>query len=227
MWQVLLKVARASTQRPYDLIMPRDQTFDTDIPDWFAAFSDSDLTTLGEHGEMTKDDVRVMAYGECAAANSAVGLAMAVGQLPVEVTALLTSVQNDLLDLAADLFVPRGSPVPAEARISDVYVRRIERAALFYSREVGEPDTRVLPGGTAAAALLYFARNEVRRAERSMWTATKAHPSTVSPVTGRYLNRLSTLLLLLARVANLEHGNIDWDPGASARAMGAPDVLDS
>ena len=207
--------------------MPEDQTFDTDIPDWFASSGDSDSTTLGEHGQMCKDDVRVKAYGECAAANSAVGLAMAAGQLPVEVTGLLTSVQNDLLDLAADLFVPRDSPVPAEARICDAYVRRVERAALFYSREVGEPESRVLPGGTAAAALLYFARNEVRRAERAMWTATRKHPSTMSPITAVYLNRLSTLLLMLARVANLEHGNIKWDPGASARAMGVPDSPDS
>ena len=89
---------------------------------------------------------------------------------------------------------------------------------------MGEPETRVLPGGTAASALLYLARTVVRRAERAIWRASEAHPGQINDVSAQYLNHLATLLLLLARVSNLEHGNIDWDPGASGRAMHVPDA---
>lgn len=199
--------------------MAADRTFGADLPEWFTPSGDSGHTRFGEHGEVAKDDERLAAYGDCAEANATIGLAIAVGQLPVEVNALLTSIQNDLLDLSADLWVPLDAAEPAEARISDAYIERIERAVLHYAEDVGEPDTRVLPGGTAAAALLYLARTALRRAERALWHAIEAYPGVVNPATARYVNRLATLFLLLARKGNAEHGNIDWVPGASARAM--------
>lgn len=202
--------------------MAAEGTFGSDVPDWFTPSGDTGQTDLGEHGEVAKDDERLIAYGDCAEANATIGVAIAVGQLSVEVNALLTSIQNDMLDLSADLTVPFDSPRAAEARITEAYIHRIERAILHYARDVGEPDTRVLPGGTAAAALLYLARNSLRRAERALWHAVEVHPAAVNPATARYVNRLSTLFLLLARVENAEHGNIDWVPGASARAMDEP-----
>jgi len=199
--------------------MDADRTFGADVPDWFTPSGDTGQTRFGGHGEVAKDDARLIAYGDAAEANATIGLAIAVGQLPIEVNALLTSIQNDMLDLAADLFVPLDAPEPAEARISDAYIQRIERAILHYAQDVGEPDTRVLPGGTAASALLYLSRNSLRRAERALWHAVEEYPHAVNPTTARYVNRLATLFLLLARAANAEHGNIDWVPGASARAL--------
>ncbi len=199
--------------------MAGNRTFRTNIPDWFPPSGDAGLTSFGTHGELPKHDDRLVAYGECAEANAVIGVAIAVGQLPVEINALLTSIQNDMLDLAADIFVPIRSTQHPEARLSDAYLHRLERAVLHYAQGVSEPDTRVLPGGTAAAAMLYFARHVVRRAERAVWRAVEHYPDDTNPVAAQYLNRLSTLLLLLARNANEEHGNIDWNPGASGRAM--------
>lgn len=151
------------------------------------------------------------------------GLAVAFGQLPVEVNALLASIQNDLLDMSADLFVPLDSDEPAEARISEEYLHRLDRAVLHYAREVENAETRVLPGGTAASGLLYFSRQVVKRAERAVWAAARAYPEAINIEAARYLNHLSTLLVLLARCSNWEHGNIEWAPGASAQAMGPQD----
>lgn len=196
-----------------------NETFDQDSADSFEASGDTGRASFGEHGELAKHDARLVAYGQCAEANAAIGIAIAMGQLPAETTALLTSIQNDILDASADLQVPMDSPQPAVIRLSAAYLHRLERAALHHARAVDEPEARVLPGGTAGAALLYFARNVVLRAERAVWRAVQNCPQGVNPAIGKYLNRLATLLLLLARVANAEHGNTPWDPGASAQAM--------
>lgn len=199
--------------------MAADETLGTDVPDWFPPSGDAGETSFGPRGRVAKHDCVLEAYGACAEANAAIGLTIAVGQLPVDINALLTSIQNDMLDVSADLFVPLSSTEQAEARISDAYIRRLERAILHFAQGIGAPETRVLPAGTAASSLLYLARNVVRRAERGVWRAVDTYPDDVNPAIGRYLNRISTLFLLLARTANLEHGNIDWVPGASARAM--------
>lgn len=202
--------------------MASDETPGADapgVPDWFRASGDTGRTRFGERGEVAKHDDRLEAYGTCGEANAMIGVAIAVGQLPVDVNALLTSVQNDLLDVSADLVVPVSSAEPAEVRVSEAYIRRLERAVLHYAEGVSAPETRVLPGGTAGSALLYLARNVVRRAERAVWRAVESYPQDVNRHVGRYLNRLATLLVLLARGANAEHGNIDWIPAASARAM--------
>jgi len=85
-------------------------------------------TEFGGHGKVPKNDIRVCAYDECDAANAAISVAMAVGALPLALTATLVSVQNDLLDLAADLSVPTTSPEPARARIIPAHTERLERA---------------------------------------------------------------------------------------------------
>ena len=75
-------------------------------------------------------------------------------------------------------------------------------------------DSFLLPGGTPGAALLHQARTVVRRAERSAWTLIEAEPDRTVPVPARYLNRLSDLLFILARVANPD-GDVLWTPGAN------------
>lgn len=180
---------------------------------------DSGRTRLGGHGELSKTDARVDAYAECDEANAAVSVAIAGGALPVHIVSMLASVQNDLFDLVTDLSHPLTGQ--ADARIEEAHIERLERAVDHFVHEASDLSGMILPGGTLAAALLYQARGVVRRAERAVWTAIEAYPGQLNPLTARYLNRLSTLLFVIARGANAEHGDVLWVPGASARAMAA------
>ena len=180
---------------------------------------DRGKTKLGGHGELSKTDAWVAAYADCDEANAVVSVAIAGGALPPHVTSMLASVQNDLYDLVADLSMPFDSDEPAEARIQDAHIERLDRAIEHFVQEAPDLSGMVLPGGTLAAALLYQARAAVRRAERSVWHVSEANPGRVNPLTARYLNRLSLLLFVIARGANAEHGDLLWVPEASARAM--------
>jgi len=186
---------------------------------WYTREGDEGQTRLGRHGVIPKTDVRVAAYCNCDEANSGVSVAMSVGGLPLDVTTTLASVQNDMFDLVTDLTVPLDDPEPADARIHASHIERLERAIDHYGPEVRDLTGLVLPGGTIGASLLYQARCIVRRAELSVWAAMEAYPSMVNPLAATYLNRLSTLLFVLARAANEEHGDVLWVPEASARAM--------
>jgi cob(I)alamin adenosyltransferase len=187
---------------------------------------DSGRTTFGRHGEVAKTDVRVAAYEDCDEANAAVSVVMAVGDLPIGVTSTLASVQNDLFDVVADLSVPFDAPEAATARNRESHLTRLERAVDHFAQEADDLSGLVLPGGTVAAALIYQARAVVRRAERTVWAAVEAHPTSVNPLCARYLNRLSALLFVLARGANAEHGDVQWAPEASARAMAQEEAGD-
>jgi cob(I)alamin adenosyltransferase len=180
---------------------------------------DSGRTRLGAHGEVSKTDARVAAYAECDEANAAVSVAIAAGALPVHITSMLASVQNDLFDLVTDLSSPLNGE--SDARIQEAHIERLERAVDHFVQEATDLSGMILPGGTLAAALLYQARGVVRRAERAVWTAMEAFPDQLNPLTARYLNRLSLLLFVIARGANAEHGDVLWEPEASARAMAA------
>jgi cob(I)alamin adenosyltransferase len=134
-------------------------------------------------------------------------------------------VQNDLFDVGADLCVPvvddltRGSGVsPRDAveplRVTDAQVERLEAACDEYNARLPKLDSFLLPGGTPGAALLHQARTVTRRAERSTWALLEADPDRTGTVPARYLNRLSDLLFILARVANPD-GDVLWSPGAN------------
>ncbi|TFD31762.1 cob(I)yrinic acid a,c-diamide adenosyltransferase [Cryobacterium sp. TMT1-19] len=200
--------------------------FEPAQPALYTGKGDSGRTTFGRHGDVAKTDVRVAAYEACDEANAAVSFAMAAGGLPIEVTSTLASVQNDLYDLVADLSVPLDDPEPAPARIRESHLARLERAVDHFAQQAADLSGFVLPGGTVAAALLYQARGVVRRAERAVWVAIDLHPTSVDPLTARYLNRLSSLMFVLARGANAEHGDVMWVPEASARAMAQEEVGD-
>jgi cob(I)alamin adenosyltransferase len=180
---------------------------------------DSGRVILGSHGDQSKSDVRVAAYTEADAANAAIGMAMAAAPLPRELATMLLSVQNDLLDLVTDLGLSTYGDESVEARIVPAYVERLDRAIDFFTEQAGDLSGMVLPGGTLAAALLYQARAAVRRAEVAVWRAVEAHPAEVNTEVGRYLNRLSTLLFVTARGANVDHGDVVWVPGSSVAAV--------
>ncbi|MDH4160382.1 MAG: cob(I)yrinic acid a,c-diamide adenosyltransferase [Actinomycetota bacterium] len=181
---------------------------------------DDGTTALGDMSRVDKNDLRLLAYADVDEANSAVGVALATGGLPDDVAALLLRVQNELFDVGADLCTPVArDPEFPPLRVEEDYVERLEAACDTYNEQLEPLRSFVLPGGTPAAALLHVARTVVRRAERSTWAALDQHGDAMNPLTARYLNRLSDLLFILCRVANLPEnsgaGDVLWQPGAT------------
>jgi cob(I)alamin adenosyltransferase len=177
---------------------------------------DDGTTALGDMSRTAKTDVRVTAYGDVDEANSAIGVAVALGELDDDVEALLTSIQNDLFDVGADLCTPIvPDPKWSPLRVGDGYVERLEKACDDYNAKLSKLDSFVLPGGTKGAALLHVARTVARRAERSTWALIHAEPDATNVVAATYLNRLSDLLFILARAANAGAGDVKWQPQAN------------
>jgi cob(I)alamin adenosyltransferase len=182
---------------------------------------DDGTTALGDMSRAQKTDPRVAAYGDVDETNAAIGVAISLGQLPDDVTALLQRLQNDLFDVGADLCTPYASnPEYPPLRITEDDVARLEQACDAYNERLEKLRSFVLPSGSAGAALLHTARTVSRRAERMAWLAIERYgidgDGSVNPVAVRYLNRLSDLLFILARVANLDNGgDVLWQPGAN------------
>jgi cob(I)alamin adenosyltransferase len=184
---------------------------------------DSGETRLGDMSTTTKNDPRLVAYADVDEANSAIGVALALGALPDPVAAVLTRVQNELFDVGADLCNPV-SPDPEypPLRVEQQDIDRLERDCDAFNEDLPKLRSFILPGGTPGSALLHVARTVTRRAERAAWLALEAHGETMNPLTAKYLNRLSDLLFILARVAN--HGSVGdvlWQPGATRNAPAA------
>src|SRR3954467_13335721 len=178
---------------------------------------DDGTTGLGDMSRAPKTGVRVAAYGDVDEANSAIGVALALGALPDGIATLLTAVQNDLFDVGADLCTPIvPDPQWATLRVDDSYVQRLEVACDEHTASLPKLNSFVLPAGTPGAALLHVARTVVRRAERATWSLLEAEPDATNPLTATYLNRLSDLLFILARVANVDSGDVTWKPRGSA-----------
>jgi cob(I)alamin adenosyltransferase len=177
---------------------------------------DDGSTALGDMSRANKTDVRVAAFGDVDEANSAIGVALALGDLGPDVADLLRSVQNDLFDVGADLCTPIvPDPKWATLRVDDSYVERLESACDTYNADLPPLDSFVLPGGTPGSALLHVARTVTRRAERSTWALLQEDPDRTNPTAATYLNRLSDLLFILARAANAAHGDVKWRPAGN------------
>lgn len=173
-------------------------------------------TEFGDVGRVTKHDVRLSAFGACEEANVAVGAALTFGDYDVDVVSTLTSVQNDIFDAMADLSAPLDQAHdPDPVRITDHHIAWVDRAGEHYSSQLSPVDEYVLPGGTVPAVMLYRARVSVRRAERSTLKAMSEHPESMNPLVPQYLNSVSSLLFVLARVHNDELGDTMWGPLAS------------
>ncbi len=177
---------------------------------------DAGQTSLGDGERVSKSDLRIWAYGTCDETGAAVGVAIATGLAPA-LTDLLTRVQNDLFDVGADLSVPldteRGHG-KSRLRITDEHVAALERACDELGERLEPLTSFVLSGGTPGAAALHVARTTCRRAERHAVALAEAEP--VNPAALAYLNRLSDLLFVVARIAN-DDGRADvlWRPGGS------------
>jgi cob(I)alamin adenosyltransferase len=176
---------------------------------------DDGLTGLANGARVAKTDSRLAAYADADEANCAIGVAITLGHLPADMTTLLRRVQNELFDAGADLATPLPTSPPEypQLRIDESYVAALEEACDAYNADLPVLRSFVLPGGTAGAALLHTARAAARRAERTAWAAVADHGDTISPWPAKYLNRLSDLLFILARYANIGTGDIVWHPG--------------
>jgi cob(I)alamin adenosyltransferase len=176
---------------------------------------DDGSTALADGGRVRKTDTRLAAYADTDEANCAIGVAVTLGGLPGEMVTLLRRIQNELFDCGADLATPRPQTPPEypQLRIDEAYVTRLETACDSYNAALAALRFFFLPGGTPGAALLHVARATTRRAERTAWAAVADHGDLISPWPAKYLNRLSDLLFILARVANAGTGDILWRPG--------------
>ena len=175
---------------------------------------DDGSTRLGDMSKSHKTDSRVGAYGDVNEANAHIGVAIATGDLDEGVAEVLTQVQNDMFDVGADFATPVvENPEFPPLRVSQEYIDRLEGWCDTYNERLEKLRSFILPGGTPGAALLHVACTSTRRAERTAWTAYGEHGDSMNPLAIKYLNRLSDLLLILARHANIERGDVLWRPG--------------
>lgn len=185
---------------------------------------DEGMTGLSDFTRVRKTDPRIEAYADVDEANSAIGLALSLanGEFDGETIALVTKIQNELFDLGADLATPLHETYEYEPiRVPEGWVTDLEQAIDKFNSGLPKLDSFILPGGTSLAAGLHLARTVVRRAERATWHAIETHgvePSKkgaeaggINVVTAKYLNRLSDLLFVLARVAN-SGKDVKWKP---------------
>lgn len=167
---------------------------------------DDGTTGLGDGRRVVKDDVRIAAIGDVDELNSNVGLLLAE-PLPDDVRAVLVTIQHDLFDLGGELCVP-GHTV-----LGDAHLARLDQWLADYNATLPPLKEFILPGGARTAALAHMCRTVCRRAERSIVALGRIEALHETP--RRYVNRLSDLLFVLARVLNRAAGGADvlWERG--------------
>ena len=174
---------------------------------------DDGTSALATGERRAKSDLRFAAIGTVDELNANVGVArLGAGALGDEVAAMLARIQNDLFDLGADLATPERSEARERLRIVATQVERLEREIDTLNRDLEPLTSFVLPGGTPAATSLHLCRTVARRAERLMVELAAREPVNVEAL--HYINRLSDLFFVAARLAN-DGGKADvlWVPG--------------
>ena len=176
----------------------------------YTRLGDGGETHLGDMSRVPKTHPRIEAYGTVDELNAQLGVALIVDGMPERFAAIITRVQNDLFDVGADISVPHGGDRD-RLRVVPEQTAWLEQACDEVNAELPNLKSFVIPGGTAAAAQLHICRTVCRRAERR----TIACGDEVNAECVRYLNRLSDLLFILARAANVATGNDEplWEPG--------------
>ncbi|AIJ21453.1 MULTISPECIES: cob(I)yrinic acid a,c-diamide adenosyltransferase [Amycolatopsis] len=182
----------------------------------YTRVGDNGTTALGDGSRVPKTDPRLAAYADVDETNSVVGLALAMGGLDEEIAVVLRRVQNDLFDVGADLCSPVvPDPEFPPLRITEAYIERLEGWCDEFNERLPKLTSFILPGGTPGAAFLHQARTVSRRAERAGWALVEADADRTNVLAVKYLNRLSDLLFILARLANPD-GDVLWKPGGEA-----------
>jgi cob(I)alamin adenosyltransferase len=161
---------------------------------------DEGSTGLGDGSRVPKESLRVEAYGTVDEANSTIGVILSVAALPPAIASCLTEVQHDLFDLGGELCIP------GHRMIEAAHVERLETDLDGFNEDLPPLKEFILPAGGPAAAACHVARAVCRRAERRCWSLARTEH--VSAEALKYLNRLSDLLFVLARVlARHENGS--------------------
>jgi len=166
---------------------------------------DDGTTGLGDGSRVSKDSMRVEAYGTVDEANSAIGVVLACATLPDRYRACLTAVQHDLFELGGELCIP------SHVAVEPAFIDRLERELDEFNSDLPPLKDFILPGGGPAAAACHLARTIARRAERRVVALSRS--DAVRDEVIRYLNRLSDLLFVIARqAARAESGQeVVWD----------------
>lgn len=167
---------------------------------------DDGTTGLGDGSRVNKTSPRVEAMGAVDELNSVIGVLL-THDLPEDIRATLTDIQHDLFDLGGEL------SIPGRTAISDDQVKRLETTLDKLNAELPPLKEFILPGGSKTAAVCHLARAVCRRAERCVIHLGEKEKITAAAT--KYLNRLSDLLFVLARVLNVHAGRADvlWQPG--------------
>ncbi len=168
---------------------------------------DAGLTGLANGERVPKSDARIEAFGTVDETNSAIGLVLSDTGLPTAVTDSLSRIQDELFDVGAELALPGYTTIGPE------YVLRLESELDELNSALPPLKEFILPGGGPAAAACHLARAICRRAERRAWTFSEA--ADVNPELLKYLNRLSDLLFVIARVLARQDGSTEvlWRSG--------------
>ncbi|MEC8710070.1 MAG: cob(I)yrinic acid a,c-diamide adenosyltransferase [Pseudomonadota bacterium] len=176
---------------------------------------DKGKTSLSTGTRVAKYDLRVEAYGTVDEANAVLGMVrLTLGDWP-DIDKIIARVQNDMFDLGADLATPLDAELSYEPlRVTEGQVEKLEVDIDHYNARLQPLTSFILPGGSAAATQFHLSRTVVRRAERL--TVELGDKVDINPEAIRYLNRLSDLMFVLARICN-DDGKSDvlWVPGAS------------
>jgi cob(I)alamin adenosyltransferase len=153
---------------------------------------DDGTTGLGDGSRVPKDGERVEAYGTVDELNSSLGVLLAIPGLPLQVSECLVGIQHELFDMGGELCIP------GHQAITPDHILRLEQTLDGFNDPLPPLQEFILPGGGPAAAACHVSRTIARRTERRVLTLSRKE--SVSPDVLKYLNRLSDLLFVLARV---------------------------
>jgi cob(I)alamin adenosyltransferase len=167
---------------------------------------DDGTTGLGDGSRTRKDSLRVAAMGDVDELNSTIGLLL-TEPLPDDIRDALIDIQHDLFDLGGELCIP------GFENLAETQVVRLDALLLRYNATLPRLQEFILPGGSRSAAIAHIARTVCRRAERAI--VSLGGEEAIRPACRQYVNRLSDLLFVLARVLNRHEGGTDvqWQKG--------------
>ncbi|SAL68504.1 ATP--cobalamin adenosyltransferase [Caballeronia peredens] len=163
---------------------------------------DDGTTGLGDGRRVSKDDARIVAIGDVDELNSCIGVLLCEA-MPSDVRDALTQVQNDLFDLGGEL------SIPGHSMIQESHLAQLDAWLADYNATLPPLAEFILPGGSRAAALAHVARTVCRRAERAIVALGRDETAGVNEAPRQYVNRLSDLMFVLARVLNRADGGKD------------------
>lgn len=173
---------------------------------------DDGTTGLGDNTRVPKDHLRVRAMGDVDELNSHLGLLLCE-ELPPDARELLVEIQHQLFNLGGELSIPGFELLKADA------VLALDQALEHYNAQLPRLEEFILPAGNRAAAQAHVCRTVARRAERAVVALGAQDSLRAAP--RQYLNRLSDLMFVLARVCNRMHGGDDvyWKSERLARSQ--------